>query len=165
MGTSCSLPTPAHSLCTQCGTVRPVQYSDCHLSSEHTLGLFLSSQALTSQPLPLEDVSRNPLFSNRNGLITCRLFETYSFCSMMYCVHNQIVSRVHSTAPPTCLMLDIPFKLINFFVHCFVWRVGGLICSALIEEKASWPRTHQRPLYQIKGSLPNAPGQSVLDIF
>ena len=33
-------------------------------------------------------------------------------------------------------MLDILFKLINFFCHCFAPRVGGLICSALIEEKA-----------------------------
>ena len=58
--------------------------------------------------------------------------------------------------PPTLLLLDILFKLINFFCHCFAPGVGGLICSALIEEKAwagtstsssrdHWPTNQERP--------------------
>ena len=38
--------------------------------------------------------------------------------------------------PPALPLLDNLFKLINFFCHCFARGVGGLICSALIEEKA-----------------------------
>ena len=70
-----------------------------------------------------------------------------------------------SPRPPALpLLVDILFKLINFFCHCFARGVGGLICSALIEEKGlagsisrdHWPNQNQPPLAAFSAILPPA---------